>query len=43
MASYPDLASFFKINMLSIFTLLILPNISITEDDFDDYENEPES
>lgn len=43
MASYPDLASFFKTNMLSIFTLLILPNISITEDDIDEYENEPES
>jgi len=43
MATYPDLAEFFKTNMLSLFDLLILPVISITEDDIDEYENEPET
>ena len=42
MASYPDLNEFFKTNMISVFSLLIVPNISITEDDIDEYEGEPE-
>ena len=28
--------------MLQLFTLLIVPNISITEDDLEEYEMEPE-
>lgn len=43
MAGYQELAPFFKTNMLSLFSLLIVPNISITEDDLEEYEFEPES
>ena len=42
MASYPDLHNFFKTNMVTLFSLIIVPNISITEDDVEEYENEPE-
>ena len=34
---------FFKTNMLSIFSLLVLPNISLTPEDIDEYEEEPET
>jgi Cse1 len=43
MSNYPDLTEFFKINMLNIFTLIIVPNISITEDDLEEYEFEPDT
>lgn len=43
MSNYPDLAEFFKGNMLNIFTLIIVPNISITEDDLEEYEFEPDT
>jgi hypothetical protein len=43
MANYAELAPFFKTNMLSLFSLLIIPNISITEDDVEEYECEPET
>ncbi len=42
MSTYPDLTDFFKTNMLALFQLLIVPNISITEDDLEEYEMEPE-
>lgn len=42
MATLPDLHEFYKANMLSLFELLIVPNISITEDDVEEYECEPE-
>jgi hypothetical protein len=29
--------------MISIFALIVVPNISISEDDVDEYEGEPES
>lgn len=29
--------------MLSIFSLLVLPNISLTPEDIDEYEEEPET
>lgn len=43
MAAFPDLADFYKQNMMSLFTILIVPNISITEDDIEEYETEPET
>ncbi len=43
MSTFPDLGEFFKSNMLQLFTLLIVPNISITEDDLEEYDMEPES
>ena len=43
MSSYPELYDFFKTNMISLFQLIIVPNISITEDDLEEYEMEPES
>jgi hypothetical protein len=42
-ATFPDLNDFFKTNMLSLFSLLILPNISINEDDLEEYEFEPDT
>lgn len=43
MAVYNDLKAFFKDNMVPLFQLIIVPNISITEDDIEEYEMEPES
>jgi hypothetical protein len=43
MASYPDLQDFFKTNMITLFSLIIVPNISITDDDIEEYEFEPDS
>jgi hypothetical protein len=43
MSSYPDLHEFFKTNMISLFGLIVVPNISITDDDLEEYEMEPES
>jgi hypothetical protein len=40
---YGELAAFFKTNMLSLFSLLVVPNISINEDDVEEYECEPEA
>lgn len=34
---------FFKSNLATLFQLIIVPNISITEDDTEEYEVEPES
>jgi hypothetical protein len=42
MSTFPDLIEFFRGIMLQLFTLLIVPNISITEDDLEEYEMEPE-
>jgi hypothetical protein len=43
MSNYPDLSAFFKDNMMTLFTLIIIPNISITEDDLEEYEFEPDT
>lgn len=43
MATFPELGEFFKTNMMSLFSLLIVPNISINEDDVEEYECEPEA
>ena len=43
MSNYPDLSMFFKENMMNLFTLIIVPNISITEDDLEEYEFEPDT
>ena len=34
---------FFKANLSTLFQLIIVPNISITDDDVEEYEMEPES
>lgn len=43
MSGYPDLASIFKENMMNLFLLIIVPNISLTKDDLEEYEDEPET
>ena len=43
MSTIPDLHEFFKTNMISLFSTLIVPNISITEEDMEEYEFEPET
>jgi len=43
MSTYGELSDFFKGNMMTLFSLLILPNISLTADDMEEYEYEPES
>jgi len=43
MSGYPELAPIFKTNMLNLFLLIIVPNISLTEDDLEEYEMEPEA
>lgn len=43
MATFNELADFFKVNMIQLFSILIVPNISINEDDMEEYEFEPES
>ena len=39
----PGKTVFIKNNLMKIFDLLILPNISITEDDFNEYEDDPDA
>ena len=41
-AGISTFADYFQSNMLQIFTSIIIPNISITEDDLEEYEFEPE-
>ena len=43
MSTYAELSDFFKNNMISLFSLIVVPNISITDDDLEEYEMEPES
>lgn len=38
----PNNEAFFKTNMLNLFQIIILPNISITQDDQNEYEEEPD-
>jgi hypothetical protein len=42
MSTHPSLTEFFKINMLPLFQMVILPNISLTSDDIEEYEFEPD-
>ena len=42
MANMALLADFFKANMLPIFHNIVIPNITLTEDDIDEYNDEPE-
>ena len=37
MLTHPPLAEFYRINLMPLFNLIILPNISITDDDIDEY------
>ena len=41
-AGISTFTDYFQRNMLQIFTSIIIPNISITEDDLEEYEFEPE-
>jgi hypothetical protein len=43
MSTYPELEAFFKTNMITIFSMIVVPNISITEEDTEEYEIEPDS
>lgn len=43
MSTYGNLANFFKENMANLFELIILPNISITQEDIDEYEDDPDA
>ncbi len=42
MLGHQSLVEFFRVNMMALFTLVILPNISLTEEDIDEYQDEPE-
>jgi len=39
----PSRHAFIKMNLLKIFDILILPNISITEEDQDEFEDSPDA
>lgn len=43
MSTYNNLQDFFKANMANLFELIILPNISITTDDIEEYEDDPDA
>jgi len=40
MANQPSKAEFMKMNLIKIFDILILPNISITPEDMEEYEDD---
>ena len=42
MLTHPALLEFFRVNMMVLFNLVILPNITLTGDDIDEYQDEPE-
>lgn len=42
-ASIPNYHEFIKTNLNTIFSVLIQPNIAITQDDIDEYSEEPQS
>jgi hypothetical protein len=41
--SLPNYSDFIRTNLQSFFQLLVLPFISITQQDIDEYEDEPET
>lgn len=43
MANQKSKEDFYKMNLIKIFDTLILPNISITADDMDEYEDDPDA
>jgi len=43
MANQPQLHEFFKSNMMPLFSLIVIPNIALTEQDIEEYEDEPET
>jgi exportin-2 (importin alpha re-exporter) len=43
MACLQSKQDFIKMNLIKIFDTLILPNISITEEDIDEYEDSPDA
>lgn len=43
MATYPSLNEFYKINMMPLFQMIILPNISLTSDDIEEYQDDPDA
>ena len=42
MSGIGTLSEFFKANMQQIFMSIIIPNISLTEDDIEEYQDEPD-
>lgn len=42
-SNLPSKQPFIKMNLIKIFDILILPNISITEEDMDEYEDSPDA
>ena len=40
-AALPNYRDFIKANLEALFTVLVLPNISLTPEDIDEYEDEP--
>ena len=42
-AQLPNFAEFLKNNLLVMFQVLVLPNISVTQEDIDEYEDEPQA
>ena len=43
MSNIPARQEFMKMNLLKIFDILILPNIAITEEDENEYEDDPDA
>jgi exportin-2 (importin alpha re-exporter) len=43
MANSPSKNEFFKMNLMKIFDILILPNISITPEDMEEYDDDPDA
>ena len=43
MTKQPKKADFMKTNLFKIFDILILPNISLTQEDIDEYEDDPDA
>ena len=43
MTNVPSKHEFLKMNLIKIFDILVLPNISITAEDADEYEDDPDA
>jgi len=39
----PSKSEFIKMNLMKIFDILVLPNIAITSEDQDEYEDDPDA
>ena len=43
MTKQPNKAAFIKTNLSKVFDILILPNISLNQEDIDEYEDDPDA